>query len=139
MTLYSAAEDFALKTLSAVPGKLARLRYVSELRGPDGQYRHWGLLRVYGERAMQQAIEETHRELALEVLRTPLGELVADAMECAEREQADVRKYATRLLADAEKIVPQNLGGGSARHFSTVLQSLASLIRCYRDANLLVS
>jgi hypothetical protein len=139
MTLYSAAEDFAVKSLSSVPGTLAKLRYVSELRREDGQYEHWGLLRIYGERAVQLAIEETHRELVLQILRMPLRELLADARQCAEHQQTDVREYVRRLYVDADKLIPGDLGGGSARHFSTVLQSVSSLIQACKDASRLVS
>jgi hypothetical protein len=138
MTLLSAAEDFTQKTLSAVPTLLGKLKYVSGLRRNDGQYEHWGLIRVYGMQAVQQALEDMHRELVLTVLRMPLRELVADAAQSADYEETSVGDYVARLSADAH-LLPDSIGGGSVRHFNTVLQALSNLIRSCKDANRLVS
>jgi hypothetical protein len=139
MTLLSAAEDFAYKTLPALPGVLGKLRYVSGLRQADGRYEHWGLVRVYGEQAVQQVLGDKHRDLMMQVLRLPLRELVADAIECAEHEEASPADYVALLTEDAKKLIPENVGGGSAHHFRTVLQTLSGLIRSHKDANRLVS
>jgi hypothetical protein len=93
MALFSAADDFSRRTLAALPGLLAKLQYVSGLRRDDGQYAHWGLARVYGEHAARQAIEGIHKDLTLQVLRTPLRELVEDAIQSAENAETDVAEY----------------------------------------------
>jgi len=138
MALFSAAEDFSRKTLAALPGLLAKLRYVAGLRH-DGVYEHWGLIRIYGERAAQQAIEGIHKELILQVLRTPLRDLIADAVLSAGYEQSNVDAYVAELNTAAERLLPSSIGGGSVRHFSTVLQALSALARSCTDANRRVS
>jgi len=139
MTLLSAVEDFSTRTLATIPGVLGKLRYVAGLRLEDGRYEHWGMTRIYGESAVQQMLEDVHRDLVLQVLRMPLAELVSDASECAEREQVTPAEYVAQLRADADKLVPEKIGGGSVRHFNSVLQAISSLTRCCRDANRLVS
>ena len=44
MPLFSASEDFARRTLSAIPGLLSRLAYMTSLRDEQGNYCHWGLV-----------------------------------------------------------------------------------------------
>lgn len=139
MALFSAAEDFSGRTLAALPGLLAKLRYVSGLRRDDGKYGHWGLARTYGEHAATQAIAGVHRELTLQVLRTPLCELVEDAMRCAENADTGLSEYIAQLNDESGRLLPESLAGGSVRHFSTVLQALSGLARSCRDANRRVS
>lgn len=139
MPLFSAADDFSRRTLAPLPGLLARLRYVSGLRSEDGRYVHWGLARIYGEHAAGQAIEGIHRELTLQVLRTPLRELVGDAARSADSAEIGLAEYVAQLNADAFRLLPESVGGGSARHFSTVLQALSGLARSCRDASRRVS
>jgi hypothetical protein len=139
MALFSAADDFSRRTLAALPGLLAKLQYVSGLRRDDGQYAHWGLARVYGEHAARQAIEGIHKDLTLQVLRTPLRELVEDAIQSAENAETDVAEYVAQLNAESGRLLPDKLAGGSVRHFSTVLQALSSLSRSCTVANRRVS
>jgi hypothetical protein len=56
-----------------------RFAYVAGLRLSAGEpYAHWGLTRVYGEEAAQQAIADAHGKLFLHLLRTPLRNLRHD-------------------------------------------------------------
>lgn len=139
MALFSAADDFSRRTLAALPGLLAKLRYVSGLRREDGQYAHWGLARVYGDHVARQAIERIHKELALQVLRTPLRELVQDAIQSAGNAETDVAEYVAQLNKELGRLLPDKFAGGSVRHFSTVLQALSGLARSYTAANRRVS
>jgi hypothetical protein len=68
-----AFDDLAGTTLAAVSGVLGKLEYISHLRKGAGKpYSHWGLSRVYGEAAAQEALAEAHRLLFLRILHTPL-------------------------------------------------------------------
>lgn len=135
MTLYSAVDDFALKTLASVPGVLGKLRYVSRLRRADGTYHHWGLERTFGERHAREAMESHHRELLLTILRMPLKDVLQDAKLSASAEEVDVAEYVAALRRDAEELVPADIGGGSVRHFSSVVQALGSLAPSCTGAN----
>ena len=136
MTLFSINDDFAYTTLRAVPGLLGKLRYVAGLRGEDGQYAHWGLARVYGDPAAQRALAETHVSLFLQVLRAPLRDLAEEVRQLAAAEGEKPATCAAGLQESLPQLLPPRLGGGSARHFSSVLESLSSLSRSKRASTL---
>jgi hypothetical protein len=128
MTLKSAIEDVIGTTLGAVSGVLGKLEYLSRLRRARGNpYTHWGLGRAYGEAAAQEALAEAHRLLFLRVLQTPLKELQNDVEISSEASQMKPKEYVENLRGDSRILLPQDLGGGSARHFSSVLHALLSL------------
>jgi hypothetical protein len=128
MTLKSAIEDVIGTTLAAVSGVLGKLEYLSRLRRAKGNpYTHWGLGRAYGEAAAQEALAEAHRLLFLRVLQTPLKELQNDVEISSEASQMKPEEYVENLRGDSTILLPQDLGGGSARHFSSVLHALLSL------------
>ena len=135
MTLLSVGDDFVHTTLRAVPGLLGKLRYVAELRGEDGRYAHWGLARVYGEPAAQRALAEAHLALFLQVLRAPLRELLEDILQMAAANGEKPAVCTQNLQASLPALLPPELGGGSARHFSSVLEGLSSLSRSKRPAS----
>lgn len=128
MTLKSAIEDVIGTTLAAVSGVLGKLEYLSRLRRARGNpYTHWGLGRAYGEAAAQEALAEAHRLLFLRVLQTPLKELQNDVIISSEDSRTKPEQYLENLRGDLPILLPQDLGGGSARHFSSVLHALLSL------------
>ena len=129
MVLRSALEDLTETTLAVVNGVMAKLRYLAGLRGPsEGGYVHWGLSKTHGEAAAQEAIGETHREIFLRVLRTPLRELKQDIQTSGGDSEMAVKELLDDLSAKENDLLPHDLGGGSARHFSSVLQALSALI-----------
>jgi hypothetical protein len=128
MTLKSALEDFVGTTLATVSSTWGKLEYISRLREAEREpYAHWGLSRVYGDSAAQDALAEAHRLLFLTVLRTPLSELQNDMMVSSEASQMKPEEYVENLRGRLPALVPQDLGGGSVRHFSSVLHALSSL------------
>ena len=136
MTLKSAFEDVIGTTLAAVTTTIGKLDYVSKLRTCAGEaYAHWGLARVHGEEPTQKALAESHRLLFLKLLRTPLRDLRQD-MEIASGElQVTPDQYAEALVDQESELLPADLGGGSARHFSSVLQALLSLTKHRQHAS----
>lgn len=128
MTLLAIKDDFIERTLAKVPGVLGKLGYVAELR-ENGRYVHWGLQRIYGEEGMQRTLGDVHRGLFLQVLRTPLRQLLEDARRSAIAQQSDVKGYLEAILKDARVLIPPHLGGGSAGHFNSVVAALLSLLR----------
>ncbi len=128
MTVRSALEDLAGTTLAAVSGILGKLVYLASLRGaPGAPYAHWGLSRVHGEGASQEALAEAHRQLFLKILRTPLRALRDDMTVSSGASQRQPREYIEDLRGRLPSLLPQDLGGGSARHLSSVLHALSSL------------
>ncbi len=124
MIFLSAYDDFVIRTLSRIAGPLRRLRYIAELRTPEG-YCHWGLARSHGEAAAAAALARAHTETWMAVLRTPVRQLA---------EQWNGREEIAEL-ARAAGMVPQNRDGGSVRHFNSVVSALAALSRNRRDTS----
>lgn len=130
MTLYSPLEDFTQRTLAGVPGLWPKLAYMASLRAEQEEeegYQHWGMKRVFGEEAAQRAIEQAHRNIVLQVLRTPLAVLMEEARRAAEREGCPVNVYVQELNSQGELLLPKKLGGGSMKHFNSVLLALLCL------------
>jgi hypothetical protein len=126
MALLSALDDVFVNTLSVIPGLLSRLEYLSGLRDGSG-YGHWGLTRVHGEKAAQQALGEAHELVLSEVLRTPLRRLVEDVeLACVAKERPPAA-YLQELCGKYPSLLPEEAGGGSTRHFSSVLHALSAL------------
>jgi hypothetical protein len=129
MTLRSALEDLLGSTLASISGLLAKIEYLSSLRNGDrtGPYQHWGLTRVYGEHAAQQAMAEAHRMLFLKLLRTSLRELhLGRDIEALSNPAQD---YLREIRTRRSDLLPADMGGGSTRHFNSVLQALSSLAK----------
>jgi hypothetical protein len=127
MTLKSALDDVLEVTLIAVSGIMAKLDYLSGLRKTQDSYSHWGLAMVYGEGAAQQALAEAHRAFYLVILRTSLRKLRDDVAVSSREEQKPTEEYVEDLRSRLPSLLPPDLGGGSARHFSSVLHALSSL------------
>jgi hypothetical protein len=72
-------EDFTVHTLSAIPSGMGRLLHVATLRDlSSGRYCHEGLLGIYSEPAVHQALSFCHEELFAKVLETPLAQQIGD-------------------------------------------------------------
>lgn len=134
MSLTSAFEDFVHTTLSAFPGLLAKLEYLSGLKQVDGGYGHWGLSRVHGEAAAQRALAESHSILLSEILRTPLRTLMEDVTVSAATQERTAPVYLEQLAKRSWQLLPKQVGGGSDRHFSSVLHALSALARSRPNA-----
>ena len=127
MTLKSALDDVLDVTLTAVSGIVGKLEYLSGLRETSHSYSHWGLSRVYGDGAAQQALAEAHSAFFLATLRTSLRTLRDDAELSSREGQKPADEYVEDLRSRLPSLLPSDLGGGSARHFSSVLHALSSL------------
>jgi hypothetical protein len=125
--LDSPVDDFCRTTLRAVSGTLGKLQYVAELRQGNGEYFHWGLARTHGEAVASLAIGQSHTNLFLAMLRTPLRTLWEEAEELSRAQSTDIREYLGRLSECGEALIPRELQGGVDRHFNSVLLALCSL------------
>ena len=128
LTLLAIKDDFIERTLARIPGVLGKLSYVAELR-ENGRYAHWGLERIYGENGMQRTLGDVHRSLFLQVLRTPLRQLLEDTARSAAAQQSGAKDYLETILKDPGTLLPPHLGGGSLAHFNSVVAALLSLLR----------
>jgi hypothetical protein len=128
MTLFTAYEDFTTRTLNAFSIALQKLQFVSSLRTKEGKYAHWGMKRTYGRDRANEAIERAHRELALEVLQTPVPQLHTEAISIG---------FACK--GTAEELGPDDWNGGAKEHLDYVLNSLTLLDRTSEKASRQVS
>ena len=129
MALQSALEDLLGTTLAGVAGIVGKIEYVASLRdAQSGAYSHWGLARAYGELATQEALAEAHRQLFLRVLHTPLRTLRDDVLLSSGALHMTAGEYMEQFQSRMPALLPQDLGGGSARHFSSVLHALSILV-----------
>lgn len=136
MTLLSALEDLQETTLRAITGCLRRLEYLSGLRSKEGGYAHWGLGRIYGDSAAKRALAQAHRSVLSQVLAMPIRKLVEDVQQSSEKAGVPPDAYLERLSTSSPQLLPPEPGAGSARHLSSVLHALSSLLKSRkRDAN----
>jgi len=133
MALHSALEDLHQTTLRAVAGSMRRLEYVAGLRDQQDSYAHWGLCRVYGDLPATRAIAESHRELVSQVLSTPIRKLVEDLDQSSRVAGVAPGTYLQQLSQNIPHLLPSQPGAGSARHLSSVLRALSSLVRNRRQ------
>jgi hypothetical protein len=129
MVFLSAFRDFMVRTLGSLPGPLSRLAYIGELRR-HGNYEHWGLSRVHGHPAAETAISIAHAQVWLDVLRTPLPALLQELESLSQAEAAD---RIARLRAAEGTLTPADTGGGSKRHFNSILLALSLLSRAKKE------
>jgi hypothetical protein len=129
MSLHSALEDLQETTLTAFVGCLNRLEYLAGLRDKGGGYEHWGLARVYGDLAAKKALARAHRTLLSKVLAMPIRKLAEDAKQSSEVVGIPPDAYVERLATTSPNLLPHGPGAGSARHLSSVLHALSSLLK----------
>jgi hypothetical protein len=132
MRLKSAFEDFETNTLGAVPGLLARLSYVGSLHEGDGTYDHWGLAKIYGDAAAQNAIRSSHRIVLSEILKKPLAVLLKDVLASCSSEQLTEKEF----LATLAQSPPKPLSRAARAHLGSVLNALSMLVESRDNANL---
>ena len=126
MSIKTPLEDFLKTTMAAMPGYWYKLVYLAGLRSSSQKYGHWGMARRYGLTASHSAISAAHSDLFLEVLRTPINKLVEDVSSPAETENQG--QFLDELWESRGRMVPTDLGGGSAKHFEVTLLTIQKLI-----------
>ena len=133
----TAFEDFMLRTMDVLQGVWSKLNYIRELRAPDGSYEHWGLARIHGEETTHAMIADVHSELYLQLLRTPLPELLEQLHLSADDADCSAAQLARQLRESTGKITPQDLRGGAPEHLKAVLL-IADLLSKHSQARSVV-
>ena len=134
MTLHSALEDLRNTTLRAISGVLRRLEYLANLKHTAGAYAHWGLARVHGDPAADQAMAQAHRRQVSQVLSTPLRELLQDVERSSQQAGVSPKAYLERLHRQGVALLPEEPQAGTGRHLSSVLHALSILVTSPRVA-----
>ena len=133
MTLFSAYQDLVLRSLAGLAGPLEKLVYLGSLRDDAGNYCHWGMSRTFGCQQASEALAQAHTEVWLEVLRTPIPALFDESRRLAADTEVATRSEIWR--GQLEKLTPPNPGGGTERHFSSILLALSLLSRTAKEPN----
>ena len=81
-------QDFTVNSLAGIPGPFARLVYLASLRDlSSGRYEHQGLVALYPEEAVQQALELCHEQIFERILEMPLEKQLEDLRNVIDRER----------------------------------------------------
>ena len=137
MSVKTPLEDFVKTTIAAVPGYWYKLVYIADLRSSSSKtYDHWGMARRYGLTASHAAISAAHSDLFVEVLRTPIRKLVEDVQVTDVPDQSGEGHFLDGLWDSRSRMLPTDLGGGSAKHFEVTLLTVRRLIQRKRGKNL---
>ncbi len=126
MTLFSAYEDFVIRTLGRLGGTVEKLLYLASVRDRAGEYCHWGLAKTFGQQQASEALARAHTEVYLDLLRTPIAALYAEA------QKLDGRAIAAQEAA--KQLLPHDLGGGTRRHFNSILLVLSLLSQAEKES-----
>jgi hypothetical protein len=93
----------------------------SGIKTADGTYEHWGLARIHGSVAAEETIGAVHSELALQLLQTPIQELMEQLQISAGYGGMSVKQLADTLYETEKVNRPRDMKGGSFKHFHSVL------------------
>jgi hypothetical protein len=120
MALRKASDDLREITLAAIPGLWSKLLYFAKMRlRSGGKYAHWGFENRYGKQA-EPAMQDAHAGVYREVLRTPVSELLEDAVE--NKPASDVL-----MSTPVEAMLPPQ--AESAPHFHYLVATLEALLK----------
>ena len=138
MTLGSALRDLRETTLAAIPGLLAKLRYLGSLRRREGGYKHWGMTQVHGELSSERALKAAHAEVLSTILRTSISELQKDLMDSSLATDESTSSYVDEMRKQFSELLPA-ADAISARHLNSVLLALSNLEKSRTRATPLTS
>ncbi|SRR6266498_73518 len=136
MTRHSAQQDLRDTSLKSIRGGFNKLRYLADLRAShDAPYSHWGLARVYGEEAANQALADEHRRLLAAVLASPMEKLLQDLHGSSEACQITPELFIEQMCArKVSSLLPPGSNAATEQHFSSVLTALSELVRAQAAA-----
>lgn len=127
MTLKSAYDDLRQRTIARIPGIWGKLKYIAGSRSAKGGYVHWGLERVHGPAAAQDAFTEIHKTLVKTILQTRLSALREDLEQSSEADAISPKSYASTLLRNLHQLLPSGSPREAELHLSSVLETLSTL------------
>jgi len=120
MRLLDGYEDFKVRTLARVPGRLGKALFMRRCRRPEG-YSHWGMLNAYGQVNGSRILRRIDREIHLEVLCTPMDELLNEM-------QRNEENLIPSLLGEPQPPDVAVLGTVGSKHMQFVCETLGSMV-----------
>jgi hypothetical protein len=131
----SAYEDLRCFTLDKIAGAWGKLAYVADRRTSEGEYEHWGFVRVHGAAAAQEAFFEAHRSILTTILHTPLNLLRRDLQESSAAEEVTTSSYVSKLCSEPERLLPSDCSKMTQLHLLYLLRTL-SILENRKERNL---
>jgi len=128
-------EDFTSRTLAVIQSDFGRLYYVSSLKDPaTGRYLHDGLVDIYSEDSVQEALVQCHEELFSRILETPLPEQERDLRKCLDttRDRFWTIVDAWREDSSVQTMCPEGLPGYLKQLFCSNLAALLAIFSSQR-------
>jgi hypothetical protein len=126
MTISNPISDFSRNTLGGLRSLWAKLAYMAGLRDSSGSYHHWGMEQKYGEESAREAIRTLHRQVTVEMMRTPTAELwqqLADELSDPSLTDADYEE----LLQRTKELLPAGSTPATEEHFTLLIHVMNAL------------
>jgi len=127
-----AYEDLLRRSLSKVPGDLARLIYLASTREYNtGAYHHEGLAARYRRDAAEQALREAHRRMFQNLVTCSLEELVQQLQMYLDS-SAETREqvlHAWQKLEPYRVALPMDVNPVAARFFISNVRLALAILR----------
>jgi hypothetical protein len=124
-------QDFTVNSLAGIPGPFARLVYVASLRDlSSGRYEHQGLVALYPEEAVQQALELCHEQIFERILEMPLERQLEDLRNCLAAMEGGLPAVVShwRQLEPYRVLLPENAPGYLKELFFSNLRALLEIL-----------
>ena len=124
-------QDFTVNSLAGIPGPFARLVYVASLRDlSSGRYEHQGLVALYPEEAVQQALELCHEQIFERILEMPLEKQLDDLRNCLAAMEGGLPAVVShwRQLEPYRVLLPESAPGYLKELFFSNLRALLEIL-----------
>jgi hypothetical protein len=124
-------QDFTETTLAGISGLFARLAYIASLRDlSSGKYEHAGLLALYPDEAIQQALQLCHEQIFERILESPLSSQQEDLRGCLAGMEAGLSRAAShwRRIESYRVLVPEAVPDYLKDLFCSNLRALLEIL-----------
>jgi hypothetical protein len=123
--------DFVSTTLAAITSYWGRLAYMHNIRNGAAGYRHWGMVRSYGEESAQQALSEAHYQLVRTLLAAPMSDVIRQLELFAAENGIPLEQGVTMLQETAASNV-KGVSPAEREHIKAVASTVAALLASSR-------
>lgn len=125
MQARTATTDLFERSISRISSAVGRIAYFVNLK-EAGEYRHWGLERLYGKAETESALSHAHTRCMLEFLDRRFPEQIKDTFDEAQRLGVRAEDLVKRLHAARANAAPKEWSGALPEHLEWNLFVLAN-------------
>ncbi len=115
LRLFGCSENFERLVLARIGTAMRKLAYLASLRNSEGQLRHWGLERAYGELTAHEALKEKRDSIVVMINTMAYEELWGEAKAVLEagHDEIDLIIAELRVKAGTNLSRPEELQANS--------------------------